>query len=106
MPKQSTVHWQEREHEELDVLVEDGPWAIAMLKPCGMWKVFLVSIHEVKTQIVEPLDRVLAYKCRGFHARVTITDSNDIRHLLFDRPLQEGGISQLEYLSSRAIQHR
>jgi len=32
------VHWREREHEELDVLVEEDPMDITALKQCELWK--------------------------------------------------------------------
>jgi hypothetical protein len=34
------AHWREMELEELYVLVEEDPGAIAMLKKCGMWNLF------------------------------------------------------------------
>jgi hypothetical protein len=34
------VHWREREPEELDILAEEDHVAVAMLKQCGLWKLF------------------------------------------------------------------
>jgi hypothetical protein len=34
------VHWREREHEDIDILVEEDPTTIATLKKCGIWKFF------------------------------------------------------------------
>jgi hypothetical protein len=34
------VHWREREHEEIDILVNEDPVAITALKQCGFWKFF------------------------------------------------------------------
>jgi hypothetical protein len=32
------VHWREREHEDIDILVNEDPAAIVALKQCGLWK--------------------------------------------------------------------
>jgi hypothetical protein len=34
------VHWREREHEGIDILVDEDPAAIAALRQCGFWKFF------------------------------------------------------------------
>jgi hypothetical protein len=49
------VHWREREHEELDVLVEEDPGAIAMLKQCGMWKFFQCPFMRAQPRLLNHL---------------------------------------------------
>ena len=34
------VHWREREHEDIDILVDEDPASIVALKQCGLWKFF------------------------------------------------------------------
>jgi hypothetical protein len=34
------VHWREREHEDIDILVNEDPVAMAALRQCGFWKFF------------------------------------------------------------------
>jgi hypothetical protein len=34
------VHWRERKHEEIDVLVDEDPVSISALKQCGLWKFY------------------------------------------------------------------
>jgi hypothetical protein len=33
-------HWRERQHKEIDVLVDEDPVAIDTLKQCGLWKFY------------------------------------------------------------------
>jgi hypothetical protein len=49
------VHWREREHEELHVLVEEYPGAIAMLKQCGLWKFFQCSFMRAQLRLINSL---------------------------------------------------
>jgi hypothetical protein len=49
------VHWREREHEELDVLVEEDPGAISMLKQCGMWKFFQCPFMRAQPRLLNHL---------------------------------------------------
>jgi hypothetical protein len=34
------VYWREREHENIDILVNEDPAAMATLRQCGLWKFF------------------------------------------------------------------
>jgi hypothetical protein len=49
------VHWREREHEELDVLVEEDSRAISMLKQCGMWKLFQFPFTRAQPMLLNHL---------------------------------------------------
>jgi hypothetical protein len=49
------VHWWEREHEELDVLVEEDLGAISMLKQCGMWKFFQCPFMRAQPRLLNHL---------------------------------------------------
>jgi hypothetical protein len=49
------VHWREREHEELDILVEEDPMAIASLKQCGLWKFFQCPFMRAQPRLLNAL---------------------------------------------------
>jgi hypothetical protein len=49
------VHWRERKHEELDVLVEEDPGSIVMLKQCGMWKFFQFPFMRAQLRLLNTL---------------------------------------------------
>jgi hypothetical protein len=49
------VHWSEREHEELDVLVEEDPGAIAMFKHYGMWNLFQFPFMRAQPRLLSHL---------------------------------------------------
>jgi hypothetical protein len=49
------VHWREREHEDIDVLVEEDPVSIAALKQCGLWKFFQCPFMRVKPRLLNAL---------------------------------------------------
>jgi hypothetical protein len=34
------VHWREREHEDIDIMVNEDPTVIIALKQCRLWKFF------------------------------------------------------------------
>jgi hypothetical protein len=48
-------NWREREHEDLDILVEEHPGAIAMLNQCGMWKLFCFPFMRAQPRILNHL---------------------------------------------------
>jgi hypothetical protein len=49
------VHWREREHEELDVLVEEDIGDISMLKQCGLWKFFQCMFMRAQPRLLNAL---------------------------------------------------
>jgi hypothetical protein len=56
------LHWREREHEDIDILVDEDHATMDALRQCGVVEVLSVSIHEGTTQAAECLDRLLAYR--------------------------------------------
>jgi hypothetical protein len=49
------VHWREREHEDIDVLVEEDLAAIIALKQCGLWKFFLCPFMRAQPKLLNAL---------------------------------------------------
>jgi hypothetical protein len=49
------VHWREREHEELDIFVEEDPGAIFMLKQSGIWKFFQWPFMRAQPRLLNHL---------------------------------------------------
>jgi hypothetical protein len=49
------VHWREREHEELDILVEEDPMDISSLKQCGLWKFFQFPFMRAQSRLLNTL---------------------------------------------------
>ena len=49
------IHWREREHEDIDILVEDDPIAITVLKHCGLWKFFKCPFMRAQPRILNAL---------------------------------------------------
>jgi len=49
------VHWREREHEGLYVLVEEDLGATAMLKQCSMWELFQCPFMREKPRVLNHL---------------------------------------------------
>jgi hypothetical protein len=43
------------EHEELDVLVEEDPVVVAMLKQCGLWKFFQCPFMRAQPRLLNAL---------------------------------------------------
>jgi hypothetical protein len=52
------VHWREREHEDIDMLVEEDSTAVATLKQCGLWKFFRCSLMRAQPR---PLNALVDY---------------------------------------------
>jgi hypothetical protein len=49
------VHWREREHEEIDILVEENNTTITALKQCGLWKFFQCPILRAQPRLLNTL---------------------------------------------------
>jgi hypothetical protein len=49
------VHWREREHEDIDILVEEDPIAMAALKKCGLWKFFQCPFMREQPRLLNTL---------------------------------------------------
>jgi hypothetical protein len=49
------VHWREREHEDIDILVEEDPTTIAALKQCGLWKFFQCPFMRAQPRLLNAL---------------------------------------------------
>jgi hypothetical protein len=49
------VHWREREHEDIDVLVNEDPASIATLKQCGLWKFVQCSFMRAQPRLLKTL---------------------------------------------------
>jgi hypothetical protein len=49
------VHWREREHEDIDILVDEDPASIAALKQCGLWKFFWCPFMRAQPRLLNTL---------------------------------------------------
>jgi hypothetical protein len=49
------VHWREREHEEVDQMVEEDPTVMDILKQCGMWKLFHCPFMRAQLRLLNHL---------------------------------------------------
>jgi hypothetical protein len=49
------VRWREREHEEVDQMVEEDPESVATLKQCGMWKFFCCPFMRAQPRLLNHL---------------------------------------------------
>jgi hypothetical protein len=49
------VHWREREHEDVDILVDEDPAAMAALRQCGLWKFFRCPFMRAQPRLLNAL---------------------------------------------------
>jgi hypothetical protein len=49
------VHWREREHEDIDVLVSEDPVALAVLSQCGFLKFFHCPFMKAQPSFLNAL---------------------------------------------------
>ena len=49
------VHWREREHEDIDILVNEDPGAMATLRQCGLWKFFWCPFMRAQPMMLNAL---------------------------------------------------
>jgi hypothetical protein len=49
------VHWREREHEDIDLLVDEDPAAMAALRQCGLWKFFRCPFMRAQPRLLNAL---------------------------------------------------
>ena len=49
------VHWREREHEDIDILVEEDPNVLATLMQCGLINIFDCPFMWEKPRILNAL---------------------------------------------------
>jgi hypothetical protein len=49
------IQWREREHEDIDILVDEDPVAIATLKQCGLWNLFRCPFMRAQTRLLNTL---------------------------------------------------
>jgi hypothetical protein len=49
------VHWREREHEEINILVDEDHAAIATLKQCRLWKFYLCLFMRAQPRLLNAL---------------------------------------------------
>jgi hypothetical protein len=49
------VHWREREHEDINILVNEDPTAIATLKQCRLWKFYRCPFMRVQPRLLNAL---------------------------------------------------
>jgi hypothetical protein len=49
------VHWREREHENIDILVDEDLAAMATLRQCGLWKFFRCSFMREQPRLLNAL---------------------------------------------------
>jgi hypothetical protein len=49
------VHWREREHEDIDVLVDEDPDALAALLQCGLLKFFHCPFMRAQPRLLNAL---------------------------------------------------
>jgi hypothetical protein len=70
-------HWREREHEDIDSLVEEDHVSIATLKQCGLWKFFPCPFIREKPRLLNALvnhrhPNVEAFMIEGSSLTLTI----------------------------------
>jgi len=49
------AHWREREHEDVDQMVEDNPVAVETLKKCRLWKYFQCPLMRAQPRLLNDL---------------------------------------------------
>jgi hypothetical protein len=49
------VHWREREHEDIDILVNEDPTSIDTLKQCGLWDFYECSLTREQPRLLNAL---------------------------------------------------
>jgi hypothetical protein len=49
------VHWREREHKDIDILVNEDPSAISALKQYGLWKFFWCPFMRAQPRLLNTL---------------------------------------------------
>jgi hypothetical protein len=49
------VHWREREHEDIDLLVSEDPIAIVVLLQCGLLKFFQCLFMKAQPRLLNAL---------------------------------------------------
>jgi hypothetical protein len=49
------VHWREREHREIDILVEEDPASIAALRQFGLWKFYQCLLMRAQPRLLNAL---------------------------------------------------
>jgi len=49
------AHSREREHEEIDLLVDEDPAAITALKQCSLWKFYQCSFMRAQPRLLNAL---------------------------------------------------
>jgi hypothetical protein len=49
------VHWREREHEDVDVLVDEDPDALAALLQCGLLNFFQCPFMRAQPRLLNAL---------------------------------------------------
>ena len=49
------VHWREREHEDIDILVDEDPTTMSALRKCGLWNFFWCPFMRVQPRLLNAL---------------------------------------------------
>jgi hypothetical protein len=49
------VHWREREHNHIDILIDEDPAAISTLTQCGLWKFFQCPFMREQPRLLNTL---------------------------------------------------
>jgi hypothetical protein len=49
------VHWREREHEEIDVLVDEEHASITTLKQCRLWEFYRCPLMRAQPRLLNSL---------------------------------------------------
>lgn len=49
------VYWREREHEDIDILVDEDPTTMAALRQCGLWKFFWSPFMRAQPRLLNAL---------------------------------------------------
>jgi hypothetical protein len=87
------VHWREREHEDLDVLVKDGPVVVSTLKQCGLWKLFQCSFMRAQPRFINALVEYLYLDVEAFMLEgQSLTPSMEDIYLLTDLSRRGGDL--------------
>jgi hypothetical protein len=49
------VHWRDREHEEIDILVDEEPVVVTALKQCGLQKLYQCPFMRAQPRLLNSL---------------------------------------------------
>jgi hypothetical protein len=99
------VHWREREHEDIDILVDEDPISIAALKQCGLWKFFQCPFMRAQPRLLNTLVDYWNPDAEAFMIEgQSLTPTTEDIYFLIGLS-EERGNSQSVHFSPWAFQH-